>query len=122
MPRRNGNSTASVRVAPEIVAGLREFADTLQGDKRIREEFTCRTVVLDLRPRQYDGAAVRRTRNLLRASQSVFAQLLGVSVKTVQAWEQNVNTPSDMACRFLDEIRLNPQYWRNRLRSAAPAT
>jgi hypothetical protein len=33
----------------------------------------------------------------------------------VQAWESGVNTPSDMACRFMDEIRHNPEYWQKRL-------
>jgi len=64
---------------------------------------------------------VRRTRGLLRASQAVFARFLGVSVKTVRAWEQGFNVPSDMACRFMDEIRRDPSYWLRRLRSAIVA-
>ena len=48
-------------------------------------------------------------------SQRIFAQFLGVSVDAVQSWEGGVNTPSDMACRFMDEIRFNPEYWRKRL-------
>jgi hypothetical protein len=27
-----------------------------------------------------------------------------------------VNTPSAMACRFMDEIRRSPDHWRKRLR------
>src|SRR4051794_17473009 len=53
------------------------------------------------------------------ASQAVFARFLGVSRNTVRSWEQGVNAPSTMACRFLDEIRLNPAYWQQRLRDSA---
>jgi DNA-binding transcriptional regulator YiaG len=34
-----------------------------------------------------------------------------VSVKTVRAWEQEVNTPSAMACRFMDKTRRDPKHW-----------
>jgi DNA-binding transcriptional regulator YiaG len=54
-------------------------------------------------------------------SQAVFAKLLGVSLNTVRAWEQGVNHPSDMACRFLDEIRRDPAYWVRRLKEAVIA-
>lgn len=80
--------------------------------------FTCRTFVLDLEPASYNPNDVKSTRKLLSASQGMFAKFLGVSIKTVRAWEQGTNTPSDMACRFMDEIRRNPDYWRSRLRES----
>ena len=43
---------------------------------------------------------------------------LGVSVKTVQAWEQGLQTPPKMACRFMDEIRHDPEHWIERLKEA----
>ncbi len=109
--------TASV--GSRIIEGLQEFADALKKNEPINEKFNCRLVELDLRPTTYDPEGVKGVRRLLRASQAVFARLLGVSVKTVRAWEQGVNRPSDMACRFMDEIRLNPAYWVERLRRAA---
>jgi len=102
-------------VGAKIVEGLREFTEALETNEPIAERFTCRTVMLDLLAVPYDPKAVKATRQLLTASQGVFAQFLGVSVRAVRAWEQGVNTPSDMACRFMDEIRRNPLYWRNRL-------
>jgi len=50
----------------------------------------------------------------------LFAHFLGVSVKTVRSWEQG-KTPSDIASRFMDEIRHNPNYWRQRLKESAKA-
>jgi DNA-binding transcriptional regulator YiaG len=33
----------------------------------------------------------------------------------VRAWETGGKKPSDMACRFLDEIVFKPDYWRERI-------
>jgi putative transcriptional regulator len=103
-------------VGKQIIEGLREFTEALEQDKDIRQEFNCHRVVLDLEPSAYDPEEVKNTRKMLGASQVVFARFLGVSPKTVRAWEQGRNTPNDMACRFMDEIRADPDRWRSRLR------
>ncbi len=105
-------------VGDRIVGGLREFADTLKSGKPITERFTCKTVIVDLKPTRYGFKEVKATRKLLRCSQAVFAQFLGVSLNTVRAWEQDVNKPTDIACRFMDEIQRNPEYMRGRLRES----
>jgi putative transcriptional regulator len=102
----------------KIIEGLREFAEALENDDVISEKFTCRKVVVDLHPTEYGAAEVLATRKILRASQPVFAQFLGVSPKTVRGWEQGKVKPSDMACRFMDEIQRNPDYWRSRLKES----
>ena len=108
----------AMAVGKKIIEGLREFTDALEGNERIADKFTCRKVVLDLHPMSYSPRTVQSTRKLLGASQAIFAQFLGVSVKTVCAWEQGLSTANDMACRFMDEIRRNPDYWRRRLRES----
>jgi putative transcriptional regulator len=105
-------------VGHEIVTRVRDFAEALKGDKPISERFTCRRVVLDLHPTPYDPDLVRETRKVLGASQAMFACFLGVKTKTVQHWEQGLATPSNMACRFMDEIRRNPAYWLERFKGA----
>lgn len=108
-------------MAGRIVSRLNAFTKALESDAVVSEKFTVRTIRLNLQPTSYDPAAVRKTRDLLNLSQSLFAKFLGVAVQTVRAWEQGDNIPSDMACRFLDEINANPAYWQRRLRSAAVA-
>jgi putative transcriptional regulator len=104
-------------IADEIVQGLSEFAEALeQGD--VGERFTCRKVVLDLRPEPYTPDMVRAARKKLSASQALFAKFLGVSLNTVRSWEQGLSTPSKLACRFMDEISCNPKYWFQRLMDA----
>ena len=116
---RNGaKSTARPSVGKRIIQGLEEFVTVLETGEPIHEHFTCRQVRLDLRPTPYNARRVKETRALLGASQAIFARFLGVSVKTIRAWEQGVNTPNGMACRFMDEIRRNPKHWLARLREA----
>ncbi len=108
-------------VASRIVSRLTAFTNALENDVAVSEKFTVRKIRLNLEPTAYHPAAVRKTRGLLQLSQPLFAKFLGVAVQTVRAWEQGDNTPSDMACRFLDEINANPTYWQRRLQSAAVA-
>jgi putative transcriptional regulator len=121
MEKSMSKTKRKASVADRIVRGLKEFAEALDNEEPISERFTCRTIVLKLRPAQYDAAMVQKTRELLGASQAVFAQFLGVSTRTVHAWEQEINTPSEMASRFMDEIRRDPRYWQERLKRAAVA-
>ena len=97
-----------------IVQGLERFADALESGEDIRTRFTCRKIVLNLEPTQYTPALVRDARRKLGMSQALFAQFIGVSVGAVQAWERGEKKPKDIACRFMDEIRRNPAYWRER--------
>ncbi len=108
-------------VASRIVSRLTAFTNALESDVAVSEKFTVRKIRLNLEPTAYNPAAVRKTRAVLKLSQPLFAKFLGVAVQTVRAWEQGDNIPSDMACRFLDEINANPAYWQNRLQSAAVA-
>lgn len=108
-------------MAGRIVSRLTAFTKALESDATVSDKFTVCTIRLNLQPTSYDSAAVRRTRDLLKLSQPLFAKFLGVAVQTVRAWEQGDNITSDMACRFLDEINRDPTYWQRRLQSAAVA-
>ena len=48
-------------------------------------------------------------REQLNCSQAVFAHLLNVSVKTLQAWEQGSRTPSDVALKLLTIAKHHPE-------------
>ena len=51
---------------------------------------------------------IRKLRRRLHLSSQVFADVLGVSAKTVQAWESGANTPSGPALRLMNAIRKHP--------------
>ncbi|HEX4146205.1 MAG TPA: hypothetical protein VHY91_22075 [Pirellulales bacterium] len=101
----------------DLIEGLEDFTAHLKSDAPIEMKYTVRRVALDIHPKPYTPTRVKSTRQLLRASQVLFGQFLGVSVKTVRAWEQG-KSPSVMACRFMDEIQRNPDYWRMRLKES----
>src|SRR5207237_258521 len=111
-------SKRSNEVTNKIVKGLSDLARALKNNEPIAETFTCRKVIVDLKPIPYGPKNVKRTRNLLRVSQVLFAQFLGVRPSAVRSWEQGRQEPSTMACRFMDEIQLNPEYYIGRLRES----
>jgi len=102
----------------EIVEALGGFLDAIRQGGDIAERFTVRTVELNLEPRVYTGEDVKKVRASLDLSQALFARFLGVSVKTVRAWESGHGKLSGMACRFLDEITFSPEHWKARLRDS----
>ena len=103
-------------LSPEekIIRGLEAFADALQNGEELTERFTCRTVVLNLETTSYTPELVKETRAVLGLSQALFARFLGVSTGTIQAWERGEKPPRNVACRLMDEIRRDPDYWRKR--------
>jgi putative transcriptional regulator len=99
-----------------LIKGLSDFADALEKGEDITKRFTVRTVKLDLRSRPYGAKDVRRVRAKFNASQQLFADFLGVSVKTVRSWEQGIRPVPKIACRYMDDIQSCPEIWKKRLR------
>jgi putative transcriptional regulator len=112
--------TKETKLSPagaEIVGALTEFYDALgEGCEAVAKKFTVRDIELNLEPRTYGSEDVKRVRDLLGLSQPLFARFLGVSTGTVRAWENGGKIPARVVCRFLDEITLRPDYWKERLR------
>ena len=70
------------------------------------------------KPSLYPPARLRAVRELIGASQEVFAQLLAVSPMTIRSWEQGSRQPSPIARCFLDEIAVAPDHFRGRILTA----
>ena len=62
-----------------------------------------------------DAAVIR---NAMGFSQTKFARLIGVSVRTLHKWEQHTSRPSGAAKTLLKVAASNPQAVRQALRSA----
>jgi putative transcriptional regulator len=97
----------------EVIHSLNDFFDAVDRGETI----TVRSLRLELEPGVYTANDVRKTRNKLAVSQAVFAKLLAVKVKTVQAWEQGDHPPTGTARRLLDEINQDPQRWLKMLKA-----
>lgn len=96
----------------EVLHSLNDFFEAAGRGETI----TVRTLKLELEPGEYRAPDVRATRKRLGVSQAVFAKLLAVKVKTVQAWEQGEHPPTGTARRLLDDINQDPKRWLERLR------
>ena len=103
------------RLGEIIVEGFKEFNDDLEKKGSISTKYNLRRVVVDLEPQCYSGDDVKRVREAIDASQTVFALLLGVSVRTLQKWERDENRVPPMAARFMDEINADPEHFITRL-------
>lgn len=112
MPKKSTENS----VGEKIVRRLKGFVEAVENGDDILQRFTCRSIRLELEPQKYGPELVKSTRETLGASQAIFAQFLGVSASAVQDWEQGIKPPQGSACRLMDEIRRDPDYWIARLR------
>lgn len=90
---------------------LEEYGRDLKRVPFHQEMHTRRRVKYWIDPMPFGPAEVRQTRYLLQMTQMSFAVFLGVTLKTVQAWERGSTSPSKLACRFMDSILEDPAHW-----------
>lgn len=81
----------------ELLGSVHEAGAILRGQKK-----PSRRVVIG-------AAGVRSIRERTKLSQSEFARLIGVSVKTLQNWEQDRRQPAGPAAALLKIIAHEPQ-------------
>lgn len=73
------------------------------------EQINARTTALPAPPEPLSRQEIIKLREQFNCSQAVFASLLNVSVKTLQAWEQGVRVPSDAALKLLTIVKNHPE-------------
>jgi putative transcriptional regulator len=83
-----------------IVRGLEEIKAHTEG----KIELKATRVEIQLPPR-CDASTVKELRKELQLSQHAFAKVMGVSPKTVEAWESARNIPSGSSCRLIEMIQ-----------------
>lgn len=80
-----------------IMAGLNEALEVSKGNLN-----TVRRRKVSISPvPEYSANRIKEIREALNLSQMIFAEAIGVSVKTVEAWESGRNKPQGPASRFL---------------------
>lgn len=84
-----------------IMTGLNEAIEYQKGNlKGVKR----RRVTISPLP-NYTAETIRAIRNTLNLSQIVFAKALGVSTKTIEAWESGRNKPQGPALRMLQLLK-----------------
>ena len=61
-------------------------------------------------PERFTSSEIKEIRINTGLTQALFAEYMGVSVKTVEAWEAGRNHPDGAACRLLTLTRQNPAF------------
>ncbi len=90
-------------VYESIMTGLSEAVEDARSEKKKLK----RRVVTVTPVKQYQPDEVKKIRNTVGMSQKIFASYLGVSDKTVEAWESGTNHPSGAASRLLNMMEIN---------------
>lgn len=92
-------------VFDEIKLGLEQAIEYEKGNLKARKT-TLSILPLDT----FTAAEIKAIRNDTGLTQALFAQYMGVSVKTVEAWEAGRNCPDGAARRLLAITRKNPSF------------
>jgi putative transcriptional regulator len=82
----------------QLVNGVREMKRHMAGK-----------AVLGARTTQIDEPDVRAIREAAKISQSQFAELIGVNLRTLQNWEQRRTRPTGPARALLKIVASNPK-------------
>lgn len=88
----------------ELEESLQQAAQHARGERR-----DLRTTVRAAPPKPMKKQEIVKLRQQLNLSQPLFASVLNVSVRTVQAWEQGVREPSDAALKLLTIAKKHPE-------------
>lgn len=92
-------------VFDEIKLGLNEAIEYEKGNLKAN------TKTLSVVPvEKFSASEIKDIRKNTGMTQVLFARYLGVSLKTVEAWESGRNQPNGTACRMLSITKNDPQF------------
>ncbi|MBD5534170.1 MAG: helix-turn-helix domain-containing protein [Lachnospiraceae bacterium] len=95
------------RAYDSIMTGLVEAVED------VKEKKLPRRIVTVLPVKEYRAEEVKAIRNKTGLSQKLFAGYMGVSDKTVEAWESGKNHPSGAASRILNMMEMDEELISN---------
>lgn len=84
----------------ELKEGLEEALAYSEGMVTLKSEF----IEIPEPPKEYRATDIKKIRKSGHYSQGIFAKILNVSIRTVQAWEAGVRVPSHAALHLLEII------------------
>ena len=89
----------------DIKTGLGQAIEYEKGNLRARK------TTLTIQPTEtFTPIEIKSIRNSTGLTQVLFAEFMGVSKKTVEAWESGKNHPDGAACRLLSITRTDPNF------------
>lgn len=99
------HTSSTVGISDSVMQGLNEAVEYQQGRGQAK------TAKLTAKPvSRFNAQEIRGIRQSAGMSQVMLAGLLGVSLKTVEAWKNGRNQPEGPSCRLLEIVRDDPQF------------
>ena len=89
-----------MNVYESIMQGLNEAVEYEKGGNTARKSSCTIAEVPDISPEE-----IKSLRHSMNMSQNTFAAAVGVSKKTVEAWEAGINSPIGVARRLLSMLQ-----------------
>lgn len=83
--------------------------DALAFERGERRDLKVKRIQAPRPPKAMSPKEIARIRQRLNCSQAVFAMMLNISTKTVQAWEQGSREPGDAALKLLTIAKKHPE-------------
>lgn len=93
-----------MNVYESIIQGLNEAIEYEKGNLKAKTALVSVAPLPDI-----ESSQIKDIRKSLDMTQFMFAAVMGVSVKTVEAWEAGINTPSGTARRMLSLLQSDPE-------------
>lgn len=90
----------------ELKAAMEDAVAFGRGERR---ELKVTRIQAPRRPKALSPKDISRIRKKLNCSQAIFAMMLNISPKTVQAWEQGSRAPGDAALKLLTIAKKHPE-------------
>lgn len=94
-----------MNVYESIVQGLNEALKYEKGNLKAKVTVCSTATPIP----EFESEEIKNIRTSLNMTQQMFADIIGVSKKTVEAWESGTNTPSGVARRMLSMLQADHQ-------------
>ncbi|MCL1805850.1 MAG: type II toxin-antitoxin system MqsA family antitoxin [Clostridiales bacterium] len=95
----------------EMSFGEKLIQSAMQAEAHSAGVKKLRTTVIEVLPiPAYNPQQIKSIRTRLGLTQSLMGGVVGVSVKSIEAWENGSRRPSSSAMRVLAELDTNPSY------------
>ncbi|MCL2053970.1 MAG: helix-turn-helix domain-containing protein [Oscillospiraceae bacterium] len=91
-------------ISESIMKGLQEMLDHAKGKIELRSHYAAAVP-----PQVFTADEIRNIRDKLNMSQGFFAEVIGVSKKTVESWEYGRGKPNGAALRILSIADKDPE-------------
>ena len=107
---RKAQTNKTNYMSEEAFADLRgAMEDAIAFERGKRRDLKIARIRTPRPPKALSAKDIAHIRERLNCSQAVFAMLLNISPKTVQAWEQGAREPGDAALKLLTIAKKHPE-------------